>query len=83
MKYSGETNSYEDMLENLASSTQEEGSPQLELSCIIDTTTQITPLVSLSEKENKREYAEAMDVEEGDTTKTPKKQKIEKLDKLL
>ena len=37
----------------------------------------------MSEKVNKRECPEAMDVDEGDTTRTPKKQKTEELGKLV
>ena len=72
MTYPGETNSDEDILKN-STFALAEGSPQLDFSCIIVAATQITPLASLSEKKNKREYPKAMDVDEGDTTKMPKK----------
>ena len=55
MTYPGETNSDEDMPKK-STSALAEGSPQLDLSCIIVAATQITPLASLYEKENKIEY---------------------------
>ena len=83
MKYPRGTNFDEDMLERLTSSALIDISPQVDLSYIIDASTHITPLASLSERENKREYPKAMDVEEGETTKMPKKHKIEESDELM
>ena len=45
--------------------------------------TQIMLLESMYEKGNKRECLEAMDVDEGDTTRTPKKQKTEEQGKII
>ena len=62
MRYPRETNSDEDMPKK-SISAMAEGSPQLYLSYIIVAATQITPLASLFEKENKREYPKSIDVE--------------------
>ena len=70
------------MPERLTFSALVESPPQPNLSCIAVVETQITPLASLSDRENKREYSEAMDVEEGEASQTPKKKKIEEPDEI-
>ena len=77
MKHSRDIHSDEDMLEGSSFSVLEESSPQPDLSYIIAAAMQITPLGILYDRENKREHPEAMDVEEGETAKMPKKHKIE------
>ena len=82
MKHPGDIHSNEDMSEESSSFALVDVSPQPNLSYIIATATQITTLASLFDRENKREYPEAMDVEEEEMTRTPKKQKIEESDEL-
>ena len=83
MKHPGEIHSDEDMLKGSSPSALAKNSHQSNLSCIIAAATQITPLARLFNRENKREYPEAMDVEERETTRIPKKKKIEELYKLM
>ena len=73
MEYPREASYDEDMPENLTSSTLVGDSPQQDLSNIVVVATHITPLASMSGKGNKREWWEAMDVDQRDITKTPKK----------
>ena len=51
---------------------------QQDLSSIVVAATKITPLASVSEKGNKREFPESKDVDQRDTAKTPKKKKTKK-----
>ena len=62
---------------------QEDNSAQRDLSSVIAAAIQITPLASFSEKTNKRDFSYAMDTEEEDTARTPKKKKIEKEGQLV
>ena len=43
----------------------------------------VTPLASVSENCNKRDFSDSMDTEEEDTTNTPKKQKLDDVGKLV
>ena len=46
-------------------------------SSIVQAAKKITPISSFSERTNKRDFLDVMDTEEDETTKTPKKKKIE------
>ena len=69
------------MQEDSLSSAPGNNSPQLDISSIVAAATHVTPLASFfleEKKERERGFLDFMDIEEEDTTKTPKKQKIEK-----
>ena len=78
MDYPMDVNDGENMQEDSISDARGISSPQHGLSSIVATATHITPLASFSEKVNKRDLSKAMNVDEEDTTKTHKKQKIRK-----
>ena len=81
--YPKDINNGEDMQEDSLSPALGGSPPQQYLSSIVAASTHITPLVIFSKKVNKRDSLEAMDIDEEDTARTPKKQKIENLGKLV
>ena len=66
------------MQEDSTSSVREVTSPQPGTSNLVPAAEKVTPISSCSERTNKRDFSDAMYTEEEDTTRTPKKQKIEK-----
>ena len=58
-------------------SVKEVNSLQLGPSSMVPKPERITPITNCFEKKNKRDWSDAMDTEEEDTTKKPKKQKVE------
>ena len=83
MGYPKDINNGENMQEASLSSALGDTSPQRELSSIVVATTHVTPLASFFEKLNKRDFLEAMDIDEEATSRTPKKKNIEKVGQLV
>ena len=77
LDYPHETQGDVDMQEDSASSTRKVSSLQLSTSSLILAAKKITLIASWSDRTNKRDFYDAMDTEEEDTTKTSKKQKVE------
>ena len=71
--YPHETKKDTDMREGSTSSVKEITSLHPSTSNLVSVVEKITPLGSYSEKTNKRDLLNAMDVEEEDTSRTPKK----------
>ena len=65
------------MQEDSSSSIKEISSLLPDISKLISAAENITPLASHSESTNKRDFSDAMDTEEEDTSRTPKKKKNE------
>ena len=72
MDWPKDINNGENMQEYLLSSAPVSSSPQQYLSSNVSTATHITSLASFSEKVNKRGVSEAMDIDEEDTSRTPR-----------
>ena len=75
--YPHETQKDTDMQEGSNSSVKEITSKHPGTSNLVLVAEKITPLASYSEKTNKRDFSDAIDIEEEDTTRTPKKPRIE------
>ena len=58
---------------------REASSTQPDPSSIFPAAEKIIPISSCFERTNKRDFSDAMDTEEEDIAKTPKKQKIEEI----
>ena len=58
-------------------------SPPLGTSILGPVSEKVTPLASVSEHSNKRDFSDIMDTEEEDTTNTPKKQKQDDAGKMV
>ena len=71
------------MQEYSTSSVKEFISLQPGTSSMVPTIEIITPIENCSEKTNQRDVYDAMDTEEEDTTRTPKKQKVEEVGQLV
>ena len=71
------------MEEYSTSTIQENNSPQLGTSSLCLAAENIIHLASVSEHTKKRVFFDIMDTEEEDTTKTPKKKKLEERGKLV
>ena len=65
------------MHEGSSSSIKEITSPHLGATILVPIAEKITPLAIFSERTNKTDFPDAMDTEEEDTTKNPKKQRVE------
>ena len=76
MDYPHETHNDEDMQQHSNSSMKDSSSTQINPSTIFPAAENITPIESHSKRTNKRDFFDAMDTEEEDTTQTPKKQKV-------
>ena len=76
--YPKDSNNGEDMQEDSLSPAPGGSPPPQDLFSIVATATHITPLAIFFEKVNKRDFPKSMDVYEEDTTRTTKKQNIEK-----
>ena len=73
----------DDMQQGSTSSMREFSSTHPDPSSIVPTAEKITPIEICSERTNKRDFSDAMDAEEEDTAKTPKKQKIEETGQII
>ena len=83
MEYPRDTGNDEEMREKSISSILGNNSPQQDISIIVVASTHVTPLSILSGKGNKRDFPEAMDVDEEETSRMPKKLKTENTGKLI
>ena len=75
LDYPHETQRDVDMQHDSTSSVKEVNSTQPNPSSIIPEAERITPIESCFERTNTRDFSDAMDTEEEDTTKTPKNKK--------
>ena len=71
------------MQEDSTSSVKEVSSLQPIPSSMVPAAERITQITSCSEKTNKRDFSDAMDREEEDTTRTPTKKNVEEIGKLV
>ena len=62
---------------------QGNNSPPPDTSSLGPVAEKVTPLASISENSNKRDFSDAMDIEEEDTTNTQKKQKLDDVGQLV